>query len=47
MTRRGSSRLDRAAFAGFRFPGEVITVAVRWYLGTVALAAAGHGRLAP
>jgi transposase-like protein len=23
---------DRSAFAGFRFPREVITVAVRWYL---------------
>ena len=23
---------DRSAFAGFRFPSEVITVAVRWYL---------------
>ena len=23
---------DRSAFAGFRFPPEVITVAVRWYL---------------
>jgi len=22
----------RSAFAGFRFPSEVITVAVRWYL---------------
>jgi len=22
----------RSAFAGFRFPAEVITVAVRWYL---------------
>jgi transposase-like protein len=24
--------VDRSAFAGFRFPTEVITVAVRWYL---------------
>jgi transposase-like protein len=24
--------IQRAAFAGFRFPPEVITVAVRWYL---------------
>jgi transposase, IS6 family len=24
--------LDRSAFAGFRFPPEVIAVAVRWYL---------------
>jgi hypothetical protein len=24
--------VDRSAFAGFRFPREVITVAVRWYL---------------
>ena len=23
---------DRSAFAGFRFPPEVIMVAVRWYL---------------
>jgi hypothetical protein len=23
---------DRSAFAGFRFPPEVITVAVRWFL---------------
>jgi transposase-like protein len=23
---------DRSAFAGFRFPPEVITLAVRWYL---------------
>jgi len=23
---------DRSAFAGFRFPAEVITIAVRWYL---------------
>jgi transposase, IS6 family len=26
------SHVDRSAFAGFRFPPEVITVAVRWYL---------------
>src|SRR5829696_1001404 len=26
------SEVDRSAFAGFRFPPEVITVAVRWYL---------------
>jgi transposase-like protein len=32
VIRRGSSRLDRSAFAGFRFPPDVITVAVRWYL---------------
>ena len=25
-------RVQRSAFAGFRFPPEVITVAVRWYL---------------
>ena len=24
--------VDRSAFAGYRFPPEVITVAVRWYL---------------
>jgi IS6 family transposase len=24
--------IERSAFAGFRFPAEVITVAVRWYL---------------
>jgi hypothetical protein len=24
--------VSRSAFAGFRFPAEVITVAVRWYL---------------
>ena len=24
--------LDRSAFAGFRFPPEVIMLAVRWYL---------------
>ena len=27
-----SPRVDRSAFAGFRFPPGVITVAVRWYL---------------
>jgi len=32
VIRRGSSRLDRSAFAGFRFPPDVITIAVRWYL---------------
>jgi transposase-like protein len=26
------SHVDRSAFAGLRFPPEVITVAVRWYL---------------
>jgi transposase-like protein len=33
--RRGRAvrpRVDRSAFGGFRFPSEVITVAVRWYL---------------
>ena len=25
-------RVERSAFVGFRFPSEVITVAVRWYL---------------
>ena len=33
--RRGRAvrpRVERSAFAGFRFPPEVITVAVRWYL---------------
>jgi IS6 family transposase len=32
--RRGAARpsLERSAFAGFRFPPEVITIAVRWYL---------------
>jgi hypothetical protein len=30
---RGAGRVvERSAFAGFRFPREVITVAVRWYL---------------
>ena len=34
MCRPGAARshVDRSAFAGFRFPPEVITVAVRWYL---------------
>ena len=34
MRRRGTVGpcVDRSAFAGFRFPPEVITVAVRWYL---------------
>ena len=32
VIRRGFSRLDRSAFAGFCFPPDVITVAVRWYL---------------
>ena len=26
------SQVDRSVFAGFRFPAEVITLAVRWYL---------------
>jgi transposase-like protein len=30
--RPGSSLPLRSAFAGFRFPAEVIVVAVRWYL---------------
>ena len=30
--RAASPYVDRSAFAGFRFPPEVITVAVRWYL---------------
>ena len=30
--RRPGQVQDRSAFAGFRFPPEVITVAVRWYL---------------
>ena len=34
-----SPRVDRSAFAGFRFPLEVITVAVRWYLATDCLTA--------
>jgi hypothetical protein len=32
VTRRACAALDRSEFAGFRFPAEVITVAVRWYL---------------
>ncbi len=32
VTRRGLASPDRSAFAGYRFPPEVITVAVRWYL---------------
>ena len=33
-TRRRSCRVSasRSSFAGFRFPPDVITVAVRWYL---------------
>ena len=31
-TRRHPAPVSRSAFAGFRFPAEVITVAVRWYL---------------
>jgi transposase-like protein len=31
-TRRHPASASRSAFAGFRFPAEVITVAVRWYL---------------
>src|SRR5262245_47006237 len=30
--RRSPSLPPRSAFAGFRFPAEVIVVAVRWYL---------------
>nr|MBA2303301.1 IS6 family transposase [Acidobacteriota bacterium] len=30
--RRVRTPLPRSVFAGFRFPPEVITVAVRWYL---------------
>ena len=30
--RAASPNADRSAFAGFRFPSEVITLAVRWYL---------------
>ena len=30
--RAAGSQVQRSAFAGFRFPPEVITVAVRWYL---------------
>ena len=32
MRRRCVTPVPRSAFAGFRFPPEVITVAVRWYL---------------
>jgi len=34
MRRRRGVRpvVERSAFAGFRFPPEIITVAVRWYL---------------
>src|SRR3954463_4709973 len=32
MKPRPSARTPSAAFAGFRFPPEVIVVAVRWYL---------------
>jgi transposase, IS6 family len=31
-SRAASPHVDRSAYAGFRFPPEVITVAVRWYL---------------
>ena len=31
-TRRRPARVSQSTFAGFRFPAEVITVAVRWYL---------------
>jgi len=31
-SRAARPHVDRSAFAGFRFPVEVITVAVRWYL---------------
>ena len=31
-TRRRVAPVSRSAFAGFRFPAEVIVVAVRWYL---------------
>jgi IS6 family transposase len=30
--RRVRTPVPRSAFAGFRFPPEVITIAVRWYL---------------
>jgi transposase, IS6 family len=30
--RAARTHVERSAFAGFRFPPEVITVAVRWYL---------------
>ncbi len=32
LTRRHPALVSRSAFAGFRFPAEVITVAVRRYL---------------
>jgi IS6 family transposase len=32
MSRRESSSFDRSAFVGYRFPPEVIVLAVRWYL---------------
>jgi hypothetical protein len=35
----------RSAFAGFRFPAEVIVVAVRWYLRIVVLLAVNAQRL--
>src|SRR3712207_3682169 len=31
-SRRSATQPPRSAFAGFRFPPEVISVAVRWYL---------------
>ena len=31
-TRQRPSASSRSAFAGFRFPAEVIVAAVRWYL---------------
>ena len=31
-TRPSAAPVSRSAFSGFRFPAEVITVAVRWYL---------------
>jgi hypothetical protein len=30
--RAAGAGVERSAFAGFRFPPEVITIAVRWYL---------------
>ena len=30
--RNQSPQVDRSAFAGYRFPPEVIMLAVRWYL---------------
>jgi transposase-like protein len=32
MRRGRLAVVERSAFAGFRFPPDVITVAVRWYL---------------